>query len=257
MSSGTMDQKVLIDHLLSIHNSTKEDFRWKNLRLLVKDYLSVFSVKNKADTRVLDLGCGTGHLTLELLQDGYDVTAADISEKLIDFVMTTTKEMGYRLDTRVADVVDLRSFGQKTFDAIVCLDMLEHVNEDELALKNINSIISRGGLFICSVPALKSLYGKRDKEIGHFRRYNIDELTSKMNSSGFNIEIIRYWNFLGVIPVAFSEKILHKKVYEKTRYSKSIVNRSLNAILMNWFYHIENRARLPIGLTLVIVAKKL
>jgi len=109
---------------------------------------------------------------------------------------------------------------------------------------------------ICAVPALSALYGKRDERIGHYRRYDREVLLQLIKSMGFSICAIRYWNSLGLLTVAIFEKILHREVYEKNRYSQSYLNRSLNALLDRWFGLVENRIHPPLGLTLIAVVRK-
>lgn len=254
MDCGIIDQERLINHLIAIHNSTKNDFRWRNLRKLIKDYLSNFE---KLETEILDLGCGTGHLTLDLLKEGYKVSAVDISKELIDFTLKSINEEGYSIDARVMNIHNLDWFGAQRFDAVICLDVLEHVKDDNSALKNINYILKSNGLLICSVPALMFLYGKRDSEIGHFRRYDKIDLINKIETSGFHVDCIRYWNFAGILPVLIYEKLLHKRVYEKMRYSQGYRQEILNTILGSWFGKVENKIHWPIGLTLIAFAKKI
>lgn len=257
MQSLNMDQRLLIDHLKSIHQSVQDDFRWENLRKLVKTYLKTYNKLEANRTRVLDLGCGTGHLTLDLLKDEYNVISVDVSEELIEFTKRMTKKAGYSIDAKVLDIIELDPKQSGTFNAVICLDVVEHVKDDEHALRNINHVLEKDGLLICTVPAFKSLYGIRDKKIGHVRRYNKKELINKVEAAGFYIEFIRYWNFIGLPAFAFSEKILHKSVYEKIRYSKSYKEKCLNAVLNFWFREIENRIIVwPLGLTLIVIARK-
>jgi 2-polyprenyl-3-methyl-5-hydroxy-6-metoxy-1,4-benzoquinol methylase len=239
----------LADHLLNI--SPDQDFRWRNLRLLVKSILAEFS---RGDAKILDLGCGTGHFTFDLARNGYHVTASDVSVDLVGLVAAKACQMGLDIKTMVADAANPISCGP--YDVIICLDVLEHIEDDQAAMRNIWSALKPDGVLICSVPALQGLYGERDRAIGHFRRYGREDLIQKMKGAGFNIESTRYWNLLGLLVVGFSEKVLHKRISEKTRYSRTFFNRTLNSILSDWFYFIENKMCAPIGLTLIAIAKR-
>lgn len=248
------DRKYLENHLRVVHENAKDDFRWKNLRAIVTNSLKSYCSLAKAS--VLDVGCGTGHMSLELLQHGYNVTSIDLSIELTNFTKCVLENHGYDANAKCLDIHNLDSLGAQNFDAVICLDVIEHINDDEFALRNINSVLKSKGLLVCSVPALQFLYGIRDKEMGHFRRYSKKDLITKIESAGFIVEKCRHWNFISVIPIFLSEKILHKKLNENMRYSKSIHHRILNNVLDLWFKYIENQTGFPAGLTLIVVAKK-
>ena len=244
----------LVDHLVMVDEFEAKDFRWKNLRLLVKEHLDRSLKGEKSSIKILDLGCGTGHLARDLIREGYLVSAADVSMELVNFANRKAQEAGFELNAVQMDIQEL--LYRDAFDAVVCLDVLEHVGDDRLALANIYQALRSGGIVICAVPALSALYGKRDERIGHYRRYDREVLLQLIESIGFSLCAIRYWNSLGLFMVAIFEKILHREVYEKNRYSQSYLNRSLNMLLDRWFDLVENRVHPPLGLTLIAVARK-
>jgi 2-polyprenyl-3-methyl-5-hydroxy-6-metoxy-1,4-benzoquinol methylase len=244
-----VQQLDLFSHLFRIHKQGKKDFRLHSLRKLVKKYV--------VGKSILDMGCGTGHMTLELLNDGYNVSAFDISQEFVDFTKKLVEEHHYKSDVHVLDLRTAKVLGKNKFDTILCLDVLEHIRDDILAIENLYYLLKHDGYLVVSVPAMKFLYGIRDKKIGHFRRYSKDELIEKLSAPGFEIIDIRYWDFLGVFPFAFSEKILHRRLYEGMRYSRqSFFSRLFNALLDKWFCYIENNVRPMMGLSLIAVCKK-
>lgn len=253
-SKHPLGDRSLVDHLVMIEEFEADDFRWKNLRHLVKKNLAEYLEGDAQCLRILDIGCGTGHLSLDLIQSGYDVTATDLSKELVNYANHKAQKAGWELNATQMDIQKLPY--RDVFDAVVCLDVLEHVEDDHLALENIYQSLKSGGMMICAVPALNTLYGKRDELIGHYRRYDRGVLLERIESSGFALSSVRYWNGLGLIPVAIFEKLLHKEVYEKNRYSQSFLNRFLNTLLDSWFGHFENKVHPPLGLTLIVVAKK-
>lgn len=235
-------------HIEKIHNSGKKDFRWNNLRELVSRYLEGNSV--------LDAGCGTGHMTLKLLREGRTVTAIDCSEELTKFTQALIRKDSFKAEVYTLDLLNVNQLGKNKYENVVCLDVLEHIDNDELALQKLTSTLKEGGNLIISVPACSFLYGTRDKDIGHYRRYNKKTLINLINRAGLEIEEIRYWNFLGFFPVLLSEKLFHKKISEEIRYSKKSHHIYLNSLLDWWFSIVENNLRFPIGLSLIAVCKK-
>lgn len=244
-----MVTESLENHLGNIYEHQETDFRWLNLRRLASRCLK--------GCTVLDVGCGTGHMTLELLRQGYVVTSIDTSDKLISLTKDFARRNGFQLDARVMDAKDVKKLGKDLFDNILCLDVLEHVEDDTKLLKDMGCILRKSGRLIIVVPALKFLFGRRDKAIGHLRRYTPSELIVKLQNSGLEPIKIRYWNFLGFFPFLIFEKMLHRKIYEGMRYSrKSMFNRYLNILLDRWFYYFENGINFPFGLSLLVIAKR-
>lgn len=237
----------LEEHLFKIHESGKDA-----LRKLIK--------KSINGTTILDVGCGTGHITLELLQEGYEVTAIDISKEFVDFLTKIICSTNYNCEVMLLDITDSNNFrklGKDKFDTVLCLDVLEHVENDIIALRNLNYVTKNEGRLVIVVPALKFLYGRRDREIGHFRRYSKKELIEKLNLTGFKVVDLRYWNFIGMFPFIFFEKILRRRTYEGIRYSrKSTFSKYTNSLLLRWFSWFENNIKFPVGLSIIAICEK-
>jgi SAM-dependent methyltransferase len=207
--------------------------------------------------KILDAGCGTGHLTLDLLQYGYDVTAIDYSDELVNFTKKTISDAQYSANVFSCDLISITDFNLPLFDTIVCLDVIEHIENDIIALMNLYSLLNPGGTLILSVPANKWIYGRRDKNVGHFRRYNRKELIKKIEDAGFTINSIRYWDFIGIFPVLLFEKIFSLPVDETVRYSRNMfISKIFHNVLNMWFTLVENNISFPVGLTLIAVCKK-
>lgn len=236
----------LIKHLKMTHESSRTDFRWRNLRNLVKTY-----IQGKA---VLDAGCGTGHLTLELLQDGFVVTATDYSPELVDFTKGVLKQAGFSPGVYQLDLRNAKALAEDNYDTVICLDVLEHIDDDMIALRNLKTALKPGGVLIISVPALSWLYSHRDEEIGHHRRYNKRELLEKLTAAGFEISTIKFWNFIGLFPYLISEKLLKISIDKNVRNNnESRLARVANDFLNVWFEYFENNLSSPIGLSLIAV----
>lgn len=243
----------LREHLMMLHKNALRDFRWKNLGKIVKKYIK--------GPFVLDAGCGTGHFTLELIEEGYSVTAIDRDDSLISFlksILETNKNDLKNISCKCLcmDIADMWSLGMGRFDTVVMLDVLEHIENDLEALKASYYVLKRGGRIVLSVPAHPVLYSKRDEVMGHFRRYRKKELEEKMKMAGFKVLEIRFWNFIGVLPY-FLQKIFRLNL-DSVRYSeeKSKTSKFINSILDYWFHFFENNFKLPMGLSLIAVGEK-
>lgn len=245
-----MKQDNLIQHWQKIYEFQKNDFRTASLWELIKN-----KIKGK---RILDIGCGSGHYVLEMLKTGKEVRAIDNSCEMIKLTNYLLSNNGFSEKAKLADIgeIELNQFENKQFDTILCLDVIEHLPDEKIALKKITKLLKPNGILILSVPAIKKIYGKRDKHLGHYRRYGKKELKKKLSQNDLKIKKIFYWNFIGLMPFFISEKILHSKIKEDFRYQKTTASKIINFTLKNWLTKIENHIRFGVGLTLVAICEK-
>jgi glycosyltransferase involved in cell wall biosynthesis len=144
---------------------------------------------------VLEIGAGIGNLTMHLSPRRKLYYATDIDEEHIARLSTRFQ---YRpsLQIRRCDLQCVDDFPdlQGRFDTVICLNVLEHVENDRTGLANIHSALVEGGRAIILVPEGMSIYGTLDKVLGHCRRYSEAELRSKVEAAGFRVETILYFN---------------------------------------------------------------
>ena len=104
-----------------------------------------------------------------------------------------------------------RGLNQERVDTVVCINVLEHLKNDTLALKKIYDILVPGGTLLLYVPALPYLYGSLDLAFGHYRRYTRGELIRKVSYAGFAVLKIKYMNFFGVFSWYVGSRILQRQ----------------------------------------------
>ena len=151
--------------------------------------------------RVLNVGAGAGSFTTALAKRGFDVTSTDVAPETIDVLRQ-------RVDGPVvqADAHDL-PFPDDCFDAAILGEVLEHLDDDRAALREVARILRPGGLAAASVPANPAWFGPSDEWAGHRRRYTRTALTEAFVSAGFTVERCRAWGF----PVS---ALYHRRLYE-------------------------------------------
>jgi SAM-dependent methyltransferase len=93
------------------------------------------------------------------------------------------------------------------YDAILSVNVLEHIEDDQATLRQLHAKLKPGGLISLYHPAGPSLYGQLDKLVHHYRRYDREEMVRKVESAGFKIEETRYVDSLGWF-VMFVYKLL-------------------------------------------------
>jgi SAM-dependent methyltransferase len=183
------------------------------------------------------------------------VLAVDISPEMTRLARNLASAHGFTLETLEMDLEKgVAPIAGRSFDTIVCLDILEHLYDDRTALKDLVSMLRPQGVLIVVVPAVPWLYGVRDRKIGHYRRYSKQDLVENMTGVGLRTTVARYWGLLGFLAFVFFEKVLGKAVSEDFRYSDKA--RWRNDLLSLWYRVVENPLPMPVGLSLVCVGVK-
>lgn len=155
--------------------------------------------------RILEVGCGIGNFTKTLTSYGR-VSAIDIDKSYID---QTNKLLRGKGEAGFGDIEKGKYFFKgQMFDTIICLNVLEHIRDDNMALNNLARLLKGGGRLVLLVPSHQFLFGEIDKSIGHFRRYSRPQLVRKLTGTGFEIIKIRSLNFLGALGWLVAGKLL-------------------------------------------------
>jgi 2-polyprenyl-3-methyl-5-hydroxy-6-metoxy-1,4-benzoquinol methylase len=145
--------------------------------------------------RVLELGAGIGNITQHLARGRKLYAATDVDpEHLARLRVRFRNRPGIRIGAcDLRHSADFAALGE-TFDTVVCLNVLEHVENDLLGLENIRSALEPGGRAVILVPQDESVYGSLDKVLGHWRRYSTAGLQTRMEQAGFHVEQVFEFN---------------------------------------------------------------
>ena len=218
--------------------------RLKNYNLWIFENIKPFLGK-----KILEIGAGIGNITKYIL-DKELIVATDVSGEYIiylknRFFISERKLKILKLDITVT--ADHR-LDEYEFDTVLCLNVLEHIQDDKLALKNIYGIMKKGARLILLVPAMKNIYGNLDEKLNHFRRYGKNELITELLDKGFIIERTSYFNLIGAFGWFLSSKLIRRKVLP--RFGLFIFDQLVPIIKLERFF------RIPFGLSLIVIAKK-
>lgn len=159
---------------------------------LYRNYLYEKIISNINITKkYLLVGVGTGYFIKKLEEYGFKGTAIDISKEAIK--ITKQNINSKKTDIRYGDILKYKT--TKKFDLVFSFEVLEHINNDQLAIKKIYKLLKKGGLFIFSVPAHMAKWGEVDVIGGHYRRYERNEIINKLSSADLKIKSIWTYGF--------------------------------------------------------------
>lgn len=235
----------------------QEHFWYKYRRKIILYYFNKYISKNK---EILEIGAGTGNISRQLMKDGYNnISVGEIHENGLRYAMTYGIENLYQFDIT-------NSPFQNHFDAVGMFDVLEHINDDSLAIQNISKMLKNNGYFILTVPAHKWLWCREDQIAFHKKRYEINELLLLLKNNGFDI-VLSKTLFVFILPLLFLRKLLHpasdndvhKAEIEGYNFALNpIINKILFGIMLveNFIFNKLFNISTSVGGSLMVIAKK-
>lgn len=206
------------------------------------------TLKGRAsDTRILDIGCGAGVL--------FDVLESFGHVEGIEADRVAVEQSGrWRARIHHGELDDTFNSVQ-TFDLILLLDVLEHVQHPDQLLRRASRLLSPGGHVLATVPAFDWLWTSHDEMNHHVKRYTAPELRALMTSAGFTVTETHYLFQSLVIP----KLLIRAKDALMTSGSgiPRIPSPLLNRALQIW-YRSEHvvAGRLPFGTSVLAVARR-
>ncbi|HUJ51796.1 MAG TPA: bifunctional glycosyltransferase/class I SAM-dependent methyltransferase [Bryobacteraceae bacterium] len=162
--------------------------------------------------RVLEIGAGTGNMSFHLMpRTSY--WATDVNPLYLDYLLTLRATRPYMRVART-NAMEAESYPHgQSFDTVICLNVVEHVQDDLQALRNIWDALEPGGRAIILVPQGPQLYGTLDEVLGHFRRYTEEQLVGVSEQAGFRVEQVLKFNRPGVPAWWLNGRVLHRTTF--------------------------------------------
>lgn len=225
------------------------------------DYISNYSTwmyhiyESYVGKRVFDVGAGMGRMVGYYIDQCEKVIATDIFQNQVDYMNERFKDYP-NFKATIFDVMtdDLKQY-EESFDTVICINVLEHLEDDLQAVKNMKKLLCENGHLILFVPAFQKLYCQLDKNVSHYRRYNKGQL--KTLAEQCDMEVVKniYFNALGVIPYYLKGK---KRVKEDESFSTGLNenNSKIYNFASKILEPIEKAIPPVFGISDVIVLKK-
>jgi len=226
------------------------------LEILKSGIAILFADRN--DLKILNIGVATGATSVMLEQFG-TVKSVEYDEVCYEFVKENLK-----IDIEQGTILDLQ-FAENTFDLVCAFDVVEHVENDQLAVNEMIRVCKSNGFVFVTVPAFMDLWSKHDEINYHFKRYTNKTLIPLFPTSQGSIYYFSYFNTLLFIPIYLVRFISNKfptlfkrdgSGSDHSMFELGFLNKVLYAIFYAENTLLKRKIKLPFGVSLMLSFKK-
>lgn len=241
------DSHASLDHLQA------SSFWFRARNKLIRDLAGRFFPSAQS---IMEVGCGTGYV-LEALQEALPEAQLTGSEIYTEALVYAQRRA--RADIKLLQMDARRLPFQAEFDLICAFDVLEHIDEDHLALTEFRRALTPGGGLLLSVPQHPSLWSRVDEAAYHKRRYRRRELEDKCRAAGF--DVVFSTSFVcSLLPLMALQRLRHRRDSDYDGSSDfalpAIVDRTFEAALNLERRLIRLGLRFPVGGSRFVVARR-
>lgn len=239
-----MDRDYLVAHLAEDRRHWWFRGRRAVLRAVLPGVLPV------RPARLLELGCGSGNM-LEMLSEFGEAIGVEANPLLVEAARAAGLDA--RCGTLPGDPLVPRGWA----DAVLLLDVLEHLDDEAAALATARGALAPHGILVVTVPAYAWLWSGHDVALGHRRRYTAGRLRAVVADAGFRVARVTYFNTL-LFPVLALVRVA-KRVWGDASHDLRPASPALSVVLEHCFAlerHLVPRVRLPYGSSLLLVARR-
>ncbi len=235
------------DYELQTHQAEDRHWWYRGRRSVLEKVIERLRLPARA--RILDAGCGSGRNMVELTRHG-TVTGIELSPASV--ALARGRAVGDVIEGSVLEM----PFESASFDLAVSLDVIEHLEDDLAALRELRRVVAPGGALLVTVPAYQWLWSGHDEINHHFRRYTRRTLRQVAEQAGWETVRTTYFNSL-LLPIAIVLRVMD-------RFSKTTTESSLDLWVppapANWLLErplaleaaaIARGGRIPAGLSLL------
>jgi len=210
-------------------------------------------VRPHLGAHVLEVGCGIGTMSRQILETSGQLRLVCI-EPNANCAWRAREELRgqERVTIRMCHLEDCDrlELGQQQFDTIVCVNVLEHIEDDIRALTLFREVVDgTGGQVLIFVPAMQGIYGPHDAALGHHRRYSKGSLTAAFTAAGLDVVTMKYTNPIGLLGWMYNLYISGNT--EHTSHQVRFFDR----FVAPWALPLERLVTPPIGLSLFAVGR--
>jgi SAM-dependent methyltransferase len=189
-----------LDFELQTHRAEGRHWWYQGRRRVLERTIERLGLPGQA--RILDAGCGSGRNMVELAHHGV-VSGIELSHTSVE--LARERDVGEVVEGSVMDT----PFDDSSFDLTVVLDVIEHLEDDVAALRELRRVTRPGGALLVTVPAYQWLWSGHDEVNHHHRRYNRRTLLAAAEGAGWRLERSTHFNSL-LLPAAILLRALER-----------------------------------------------
>jgi len=198
---------------------------------------------------ILEIGAGSGAISAHLVDAAEHLSLIEPSPQQAEQLrqrFTGSSKISIFQDSLESQVAEL---APASLDNVVMVNVLEHIEDDDAALRGIRRGLKPGGHLMIMVPGLPFLFSKMDVRLGHHRRYLSRPLQDILQAAGFQIISARYMDFIGILPWW-----LINTVGGQTEFNPALV-KIYDLVFVPFSRFVESIVTPPWGKNVVIVAR--
>lgn len=212
-------------------------------------------IEESVGNEVVEVGCGRAPLVPYFTSvcqryHGVDQSGTILREIRQEYQANSRADFT-QLDLETTAIIDYLS--SLSFDTIVSLNLLEHLENDERLLRIFSDQLDETDRLILQVPAHPWLFGTNDQSLGHYRRYSLENLRTKLEKTGHELLQSRYFNVLGILPWFLEGKIFRRTKGHFEDQSEGAL--SLQNAIVPVLQQLEDLVSPPVGISLFCVTR--
>lgn len=198
--------------------------------------------------RILEVGCGIGTFTARFCEVADRVVGIEPNPNCVAALQPVcAAQPRFTLWEQHLEACRPEDLARERFDTVVCVNVLEHIEDDRAAMRAFREALVPGGKVLIFVPALQAAYGPLDAELGHFRRYSKRSLAAVFEAAGLEVTRNVYTNPIGLAGWMFNAHVTRTRTHSVAQV------RTFERLVAPWALPLERWISPPIGQSLIAV----
>jgi SAM-dependent methyltransferase len=212
----------------------------------------VFSIlRPYIGARVLEVGSGIGTTTRTLVEMAERVVGIEPNRaSVVHLRQAVGHHPAFTLHDCHLEECDRAALLGERFDTILCVNVLEHIEDDQAAVRGFAEIAAPAGAHVLIfVPAVEAAYGRLDKALGHHRRYSRRRLKRLFDQAALDLHVLRYTNPIGLLGWMYNTCISRTAAHSPRQIAL------FETLVAPWALPLERVVPVPVGLSLVAIGR--